>query len=152
DHRRSRPPNRTPRTGPLRPVPRLVSSLVLPRHGYLERLGQVLEELRARLNARLEAPDRDEAHGCRLVVRVAAIIGSEGAVVQRFLRAPADDGRLPAVQPHADSAGDVALRARDVRGDILVVGAEPEAVVDEFGVFGGDELLELDLLLRKGHR
>src|SRR5690606_14694943 len=52
----------------------------------------------------------------------------------------------------ADDTVDVPLGAGDVGGDVLVVRAEPEAVVDEFGVLISDIGLELDLLLREGHR
>jgi hypothetical protein len=55
------------------------------------------------------------------------------------------------VQLDANGAGDVALRACDVGGDVLVVGAEPEAVVDQFRVFDSDLLLQAHLLLGERH-
>jgi hypothetical protein len=46
----------------------------------------------------------------------------------------------------------VTLRAGDVGIEVLVVGAEPEPVIDELGVLRCDILLQLELLLREGHR
>ena len=55
------------------------------------------------------------------------------------------------MEPNANRPRDVALGAGHVGGDILVVGAEPEPVVDEFRVLLRDVLLEPDLLLGEGH-
>ena len=42
-------------------------------------------------------------------------------------------------------------RAGHVCCDVLVMGTEPEPVVNQLGILDGDRFLQLHLLLRKGH-
>src|SRR5256885_1092991 len=63
-----------------------------------------------------------------------------------------DDGRGAAVKPHANLAGHEALRASDVRGEILVMRREPEPVVDELRVLAAYLRLEAQRLLREDER
>ena len=83
---------------------------------------------------------------------ILAVVGGERPVVERGLSLAARDGGGTALEPDAHLAADEALGAGRVGGEVLVVGAEPEAVVDELGVFGSDLPLQLQLLLREGHR
>src|SRR2546428_4003787 len=67
-------------------------------------------------------------------------------------RPPPDHGRSPALEPDAYLARHEALRAADVRGEILVVRREPETVVYKLCVLASDLRLESQGLLRQHER
>ena len=97
-----------------------------------------------RQGAQPQRVELDEARGVAVVVGDGALLeGDEVLVVERIGALAADDvdAALVELQPHL--AGDQFLALVDERLQHLALGREPEAVVDELGVFRHQLVLEV---------
>src|SRR5579883_1407348 len=108
------------------------------------------EQLRLRLCAERQTPELDKAQRGVVVELVAAVIGGQGMVIERVLGFAPDHCAVPGRKLKPDGPADKALRALDIRGQVLVQGAVPLPVVDEPRVFSGHDLFETRLLAAEG--
>src|SRR5207253_526490 len=99
--------------------------------------------------ARRQAPHVDETLRHRLPESVALRVRREGVIVEGVGRGAADDGGGSLEQLDADVPGHPLLSRGDEGVERLPEGGEPEAVVHERGVAGGDGALELEQVPRE---
>ena len=109
-----------------------------------------LEHLVLGLGGLREAVDLDEALGGRGVVLVAFLVGGQLVAVEAVLALAADDHGVALEELDPGDARDVLLVRDDEGHQVLVQGAEPEAVVDQVGVLLADEGLEPEGVLGEG--
>src|SRR5262249_33157213 len=103
---------------------------------------QFLPSLTERAQAQRVEPD--EAGGVAMVIGDGAFLERhEILVVERVLRRAADNGDAALVKAELDRAGNELLRTIDRGLQHLALGREPEAVVDQLGVFWHQLVLEV---------
>ena len=108
-----------------------------------------LEHLVLGLRLLAEAVDRDEAQGGRGVVLVALLVGGQLVPVEAVLALAADDRRRAPCRASSAPRPRRTAGSSDEGHQVLVQGAEPEAVVDQVGVRLADLRLEPERVLRE---
>src|SRR3546814_560147 len=91
-----------------------------------------------------QSVELDEARRILLVIGAGVVLeGDMALAVEAERRLAADDAGVALVKLEADGAGDVRLAMVDRRLQHLAFGREPEAVVDELGIFRHQLVLEV---------